>query len=85
MYINVFCLILPNTYVILSLSILYIHIHTFVFFTPFFFFFYWDCNQTKLASDDVYSETSWWTMTSGGGVRDVPEAWIRMQKGTENK
>ncbi len=28
--------------------------------------------STKLASDDVYSET--WTMASGGGVRGVPEA-----------
>ncbi len=38
--------------------------------------------STKLALDDVYSETSWWTMTSGGGVKGVPEAWIRIQKGT---
>ncbi len=41
--------------------------------------------STKLASDDVYSEISWWTMASGGGVRGVPKACIRMQKGTENK
>ncbi len=87
MYINVFCLILPNTYIILSLSLslFYIFTSTHLYFLLLFFFFYWDCNQTKLASDDVYSETSWWTMTSGGGVRGVPEAWIRMQKGTENK
>ncbi len=44
--------------------------------------------STKLASDDVYSETSWWTMGGGGGggggggVRGVPEASIRMQKYT---
>ncbi len=38
---------------------------------------------TKLASDDDYSETLWWTMKSGGGVMGVPEAWINMQKGTE--
>ncbi len=25
--------------------------------------------STKLASDDAYSETSWWTMASGGRVR----------------
>ncbi len=36
--------------------------------------------STKLASDDVYSETSWWTMASGGGVRGVPKAWIRVHK-----
>ncbi len=41
--------------------------------------------STKLASDDVYSETSWWTMTSGAGLGGVPEAWIRMKKRTENK
>ncbi len=38
----------------------------------------------QIGMDHVYSETSWWTMTSGGGVRGVPEAWIRMQKCTEN-
>ncbi len=39
--------------------------------------------STKLASDDVYSETSRWTMTSWG-LGGVPEAWIRIQKGMEN-
>ncbi len=38
--------------------------------------------STKLASDDVYSETSWWTITLGGGVRGVPKASSRMQKCT---
>ncbi len=42
--------------------------------------------STKLASDDVYSKTLWGTMTmGGGGVRGVPEVWIRMQKRIENK
>ncbi len=30
--------------------------------------------STKLASDDVYSETLLWTVTLGGRVRGVPKA-----------
>ncbi len=43
--------------------------------------------STKLASDDVYSETSRWTLTLGGGGGDlggVPEAWTHIQKDTGN-
>ncbi len=41
--------------------------------------------STRLALDDVYSETLQWTMPSWGGeLGSVPEAWICIQKGTEN-
>ncbi len=39
--------------------------------------------STKLALDDVYSETSRWTMT-GVELGGVPEALIHIQKDTGN-
>ncbi len=34
---------------------------------------------------DVYSETLWWMMTSGGGVRGVPKVWNPYAEPYENK